>query len=291
MIHVLQLIAGQLGGQVAGQQLHAHHTVHGAVVQDEGLHIGQRVPVVPFQAERCRSPAAIVIRRKLALGGIGDLERFLVKAGFPARLVWHGRRPALIRGDAQRGKRCCGAPFCQQVGVPVGGKSTGVQVADVKAGQIAVIGPVAQVVSAQNDKDAIDRLCPQGAHQLRDNGLEQRQGFLTGGIQRVQIHDALVHQFPRHAVNGTADGIEVLRLDQVLAQVIGAVLHLLVENILGILIQLAGHPAGADGKDQQQHFCQKHQQQGAQDLAKDRAAPPLIRCLFFHPCFPLLSAP
>ena len=33
------------------------------------------------------------------------------------------------------------------------------------------------------------------------------------------------------------------------------------------------------------------QQQGVQDLAKDRAAPPLIHCLFFHPCFPLLSAP
>ena len=71
----------------------------------------------------------------------------------------------------------------------------------------------------------------------------------------------------------------------------GCEIHLLVENILGVLIQLAGHPAGADGKDQQQHLCQKHQQQGAQDLAKDRAAPPLIRCLFFHPCFSLLSAP
>ena len=129
-----------------------------------------------------------------------------------------------------------------------------------------------QIHGVQYHKDATDRFCSQGAHQLRRNGREQCVALLTARVQFGQIELA----FFLHGKNGIVDVLrqigQVLCILHQVLHVADAVAHLHVEHVLGVLVQPAVHIGNGNADCQQHHLYLHHQHHGAKNGAEDRPA-------------------
>ena len=129
-----------------------------------------------------------------------------------------------------------------------------------------------QIHGVQYHKDATDRFCSQGVHQLRRNGREQCVALLTARVQFGQIELA----FFLHGKNGIVDVLrqigQILCILHQVLHVADAVAHLHVEHVLGVLVQPAVHIGNGNADCQQHHLHQRHQHHGVKNGAEDRPA-------------------
>ena len=270
---VLQFAAGKPGLEIAGQQFHADHAVHGAVLKDEGLAVRDGRAVVAAQGVRGGDQPSVLPGVQLDLGGVGRLEGQLQKAALAPALIEDRGRPALVGGDGVVLDDLGGCPLEKKVCVLLGGGGVRVEIPQVEAGDGGVDLPLVQIVGVQQDKDAGGRAAAQCVDEVRHDGVQQGQAVLTALVDGIEIQCALVQQLLGHVVDLGADIGQLPDLGELAVDVVGAVFHLLVQNVDGVLAQLLTDLRKLDGAVQQKGFHHQHDDQGRKDGEENRAFP------------------
>ena len=272
---VLQLLIRHLGFQIAGQDLHTDDAVHGAVRQDEGLGVGNGRALVTGELVGLGEPAAVVGGVQLFVILPGGLEHGAHKAAVGQAAVIQGGAPAFVGGDAQRLDHRRAGTLQHQVGVAVRGAGVRVQVPQVHAGHGAAHFLFRKVVGVDHKKDAGHGASAQCTHQIGRGGFHQGVSGLAALVHRVQRNGAVLQHLLGQVVDGGGNVGELLCLDQHILQVAGAVAHLHVHDLLGVLVQPPGHIGQADAGRQQDHLRQQHRHHGKEDGAEDRLLGPV----------------
>ena len=170
---LVQLHIRQLGLQIIGEQLHAHHAVYRTVRQDQRHRVGNGVPVVPCQTVGVGSPAAIVFCRKAGTALIRSLKDRAQDAALCIALIRKGGLPALIRADAQLFYHCGAGAFQQKIAVALRRAGVRILIPQVDAGHFFAHLAGVQIVGVQHDKDAGHLLFPQGVQKPRGKRYQQ----------------------------------------------------------------------------------------------------------------------
>ena len=243
---VLQLLIRHLGFQIAGQDLHTDDAVHGAVRQDEGLGVGNGRALVTGELVGLGEPAAVVGGVQLFVILPGGLEHGARKAAAGQAAVAQCSAPAFVGGDAQLLDHCRTGTLDHQVGFALRGAGVRVQVPQVHAGHGAAHFLFRKVVGVDHKKDAGHGAGAQCTHQIGRGGLHQGVSGLAALVHRVQRNGAVLQHLLGQVVDGGGNVGELLCLDQHILQVAGAVAHLHVHDLLGVLVQPPGHIGQAD---------------------------------------------
>ena len=157
----------------------------------------------------------------------------------------------------------------------VRGAGVRVQVPQVHAGHGAAHFLFRKVVGVDHKKDAGHGAGAQCTHQIGRGGLHQGVSGLAALVHRVQRNGAVLQHLLGQVVDGGGNVGELLCLDQHILQVAGAVAHLHVHDLLGVLVQPPGHIGQADAGRQQDHLRQQHRHHGKEDGAEDRLLGPV----------------
>ena len=272
---VLQLLIRHLGFQIAGQDLHTDDAVHGAVRQDEGLGVGNGRALVTGELVGLGEPAAVIGGVQLFVILPGGLEHGAHKAAVGQAAAIQGGAPAFVGGDAQRLDHRRAGTLQHQVGVAVRGAGVRVQVPQVHAGHGAAHFLFRKVVGVDHKKDAGHGAGAQCTHQIGRGGFHQGVSGLAALVHRVQRNGAVLQHLLGQVVDGGGNVGELLCPDQHILQVAGAVAHLHVHDLLGVLVQPPGHIGQADAGRQQDHLRQQHRHHGKEDGAEDRLLGPV----------------
>ena len=279
VVIIAQFGVGQFFLQIAGQDLHAHHTVDRAVRQDQRLGVGHgravilhHFAVILHHFVDAGRPAAIVVIVQTCFVFIGFLKRCFEKAVAFQSLIAQHRLPALVRGDAELFDHRCAAALDKQIGVVLRRAGIGVQIPQVDAGQAAAHLAVVQIQRIEHHKDSGDGFGAHGTHQLRRDGHQKRIALGSAGVQSVQRHGAIHQHLLQGAVDMLRQIIQVLRPLHQVFQIADAVVHLHGQDILGVLVQPAGHIGHSDTQRKQDDLDDHHDHHIGKDGQEDGPA-------------------
>ena len=267
---VLQLVPREFGVHVTFQKLNAQNAVDCAVVQDKGLRVGDGLAVVAPQLIRQSRPAAIVCRPHTLVVFVGSLEGTDIKHILLSVQILQCRRPRLVRSDVKGLHQLRRSALKQNIRVYHRGGCIRVEVAQVNAGQAVSGGAAREVVGIQDEEDARNAL---GAQRLKHPGgcsLQQRQAVAAAGIQRLEGKRFVV----QHLLGGLIDVGRKIRqflcLLELVLNVACTVLHLLVQDVHRVLIQLEGNAADRSGRSHQHDHDGQHDHQRREDGNENR---------------------
>ena len=201
VVVVLQFVPRELGVHIAFQHLDAQNAVHRAVVQDQGLRVGDGLPVIARKSIGQGRPAAIIRRPGPLPALIGSLEGPDIKDILFLIQILLRRSPRLVRGDAEGLHQLCRSALEHHVGVVRRGGGFRVEIPQIDAGQPVAGGAAGKVVGVQDEEDAADLLGAERLEQPRSGRLQQRQALAAGRIQRIEGDRPLVQHLPGHTVD------------------------------------------------------------------------------------------